>query len=260
MLKNKQKLPINSIKALEKLIELSIDEFGENILAIYGMGSLGYGGYVEGWSDLDIDIILKNENVDGAVNIEQNLHNIGHTNIDVKSYTLQSVCQSSQVFDHGIVNRKIMLINNAVLIYGKSISDEIECPTSKQILEESIYISKWMYEKKDDWWLELPLDDTAAHMALPARLLFTVHKGEVTNKQTALKFILNKYNEEIDGDIWPWIMWSLSCRYLDSARSIPETSLKRAKLAAKDFMGWALKKMEDIQKEQTYANRTEKTY
>ena len=120
--------PLEGAKYLDYLVERANEEFKDKILAIYGMGSLGYGGYVEGWSDFDIDIIVDNIGYDErekyfkiGKEIEKEIVKKGFERIDIRTYSLTHLNERKTISPYGECSRASMLRDSAKLIYGKDI-------------------------------------------------------------------------------------------------------------------------------------------
>lgn len=218
---------------INKVIEYSVEILGDEVISIYGMGSLGYNGFVENWSDYDIDIILHEDSSKNIIkimdSIEGKLNEDGLKNIDVKCYKLSTLNDSNQnIYTYGLTNRALMILNSATLYFGKDIRKDVKIPRLKDIKSETWKVVNNLLSKDQNWWLSRPIDDTAAILSLPARLIYTLEKEDVTDKSTAIDYYFKHYSEIIPQELWIWIIWAKSCRYFPEARFIPSAPLKEA--------------------------------
>ena len=131
-----------------------------------------------------------------------------------------------------------MLLRTSVRIFGEDVRSVLREPSPHQVRQESIALIDWMLAKDDEWWECLPIDDTAAFLAQPARLLYTSNTHDITSKQVALEFFFANYNERIPSQLWEWVIWAMACRCIPEARAIPEPVALRGKRAAKDLLAW----------------------
>lgn len=202
--------PMETIKYIVERIVKEIDSF----ISIYGMGSVGYGGFVEGWSDLDIDVILREEqndinSVKKIINsIENDAKNI-YERIDIRVYKLSDLNLSSSNIEHGVCSRKIMIKDSAVLLAGTDIKSKVEIPSKTEIIDESIFLLRNIIKIiniNTDW------DDIAAYFALIARVLFTIEKECIIDKKTAIEFMFNNKKNILNSEELIWMTWAYNCR------------------------------------------------
>jgi len=249
---NVEEIPTEGIERLEKLVQVASSLLGPSLRAIYGMGSLGYGGFVSEWSDFDIDIILFDQNkqqsyyADIAEKIQNELLNRGYDRIDVKCYSVEQINSSSIKYSHGLKNRSLMLLDSALLIWGSEIKREIVRPTMEELNEESLQILNWLKKRPLKWWLSRPLDDTAAYLALPARLFYTFHNEQIIDKKSALEYFLSNYSERFERKLWLWVSWALSVRYTSVTKGIPTDLLVEGQRSSMELIEWAHEQLEQL--------------
>ena len=211
--------PLEGAKYLDYLVERANEEFKDKILAIYGMGSLGYGGYVEGWSDFDIDIIVDNIGYDErekyfkiGKEIEKEIVKKGFERIDIRTYSLTHLNERKTISPYGECSRASMLRDSAKLIYGKDIRDKVLDRTIKDFNTDSIKLSDNMSKRTKEEWDNTPWDDIAAFFALNARFLYSKDIGKVAGKKVALEYFIDKYSKEYSNNVLMWTIWALACR------------------------------------------------
>lgn len=210
--------PAEGTPYLEKAIVKLQDYFGDSLKAIYGLGSLGYGGYVEGWSDFDIDVLVDTdyeharEVYQKGKEIEKEIQNEGFERIDIRVYNYEHLNVRNTILTYGQCSRATMLCDSAILLAGEDIRRKILRPTLKEQNEETIRLLKHMLANGDNWWSALPWDDIAAHFALIARFLYTNDTGKVVGKRKALEYIIKRKAELFDDKELQWILWALACR------------------------------------------------
>ncbi|MGM7693067.1 nucleotidyltransferase domain-containing protein [Staphylococcus saprophyticus] len=122
----------------KKVVESIVDRLGTDIISIYGMGSIGYGGFVPNWSDYDIDVIIKESNSENFIkimdDIEESLEKNGYVDIDVKCYKLSQLNgEAESIYTYGLTNRLIMISNSAKLLYGEDITEKLTIANKKKI-------------------------------------------------------------------------------------------------------------------------------
>lgn len=210
--------PAEGVLYLEEAIIKLQDCFGTSLRAVYGLGSLGYGGYVEGWSDFDIDVLV-NADYDHAREvyqkgkaIEKEIRNEGFERIDIRVYNYEHLNARNTILTYGQCSRATMLCDSAVLLAGEDIKGRIVRPTLEEQNKEAAELLKYMLAKGDDWWSALPWDDIAAHFALTARFLYTNDTGKVVGKQKALEYFIEKKIDLYTDKELQWILWALACR------------------------------------------------
>lgn len=211
--------PNESIVVIDEVVDCALGIFGGDLISIYGMGSLGYGGYVPGWSDWDIDIIVQTTSEQDAIEkyklgkkIEENLINKGYTRLDIRAYSYQDLNNNKTPSSFGQKSRALMLIDSAKLIYGDDVKQKIERPSKEEMIDESIELIEWMLNQEDDWWKNRPLDDLAAFIALPARFIYSADTGKVAGKKLALEYLLENHKELITQDAYLWVVWAYAKR------------------------------------------------
>lgn len=241
------KIPEEGRETINSVVEVAKEVLVDELVSIYGMGSLGYGGYVNSWSDFDIDIILKDftsiDFINSMNEIEKTINNMGYERVDVKCYTIESLNNESLPYTYGTRNRAIMLCDSAKLLYGNDISILVNRPTIGSLRIEAINLVTSLLSKKKDWWLSRPVDDTAALLALPARLIFTCKTGKVTHKAEAIDYLMEHFEKEIPSNTWSWIIWSRSCREFPYAQNLPDVLYEDAIKATYKQIEWVKNKL-----------------
>ncbi|MBR6504166.1 MAG: Gfo/Idh/MocA family oxidoreductase [Clostridia bacterium] len=216
---NNSIFPIEGAEYLDILTNRVNEEFKEKLVAIYGMGSLGYGGYVEGWSDFDIDVIIENVSYDEAKEyfkigkeIEKEIVNLGFERIDIRVYSIEHLNERKTILTYGQCSRASMLCDSAKLIYGKEIKHKVNKPSVQEMNKEAIGLLDIMNSRTDKEWDNTPWDDIAAFYALNARFLYSKDTGKVAGKKLALEYFIDNYSKYYSEDVLSWTIWALACR------------------------------------------------
>lgn len=210
--------PKEGISYLEESIDLLQEAFANRIIAIYGLGSLGYGGYVEGWSDFDIDVIIESEYITAkrdyeiGKQIEQKIKKNGFERIDIRVYDYKHLNARKTVLTYGQCSRATMLCDSAILLAGQDIRSHLLRPTKEEQNREAYDLLSHMLQNPMEWWEKLPWDDIAAHFALVARFLYTRGTGKVAGKQIALEYLIANFPIQFSHKELQWVLWALSCR------------------------------------------------
>jgi hypothetical protein len=222
-----------------QVVELLRQRLGDGGWALYGMGSLGYGNYVPGWSDLDLDVILPDGPADyDEAELTEYASRAGYPDVDVKTFTLSELLHPDEELLYGVANRLVMLIDSARHLYGPDIRPQLARPGRDTLRAESARVAAALAGMSDEWWATRPLDDLAALLALPARLLYTAGTGRVTDKQTALEYLLSS-GDAPPAELWPWLGWALACRMSAAIRRLPESAVPLGQAAARRGLSWA---------------------
>lgn len=215
---NESICPVEGTAFLDVAIDMLNDEFKDRIVAVYGLGSLGYGGYVDGWSDFDIDVIVYTDHEHAYRDyqigkaIEKIIKERGFDRIDIRVYDYEHLNARKTVLEYGQCSRATMLCDSAVLLMGIDIRNRIVRPTREEQNQEGFFLLDHMLSFADHWWDNLPWDDVAAHFALTARLLYTKDTGKVVGKQVAIEFVLERYSDIFDKEQVQWLLWALAMR------------------------------------------------
>ena len=210
--------PSEGMPYLEIAIQKLQDVFNGRLIAIYGVGSLGYGGYVDGWSDFDLDVLIEttydNAKTDyqSGKAIEEEIQKMGFERIDIRVYSPKHLNERNTVLTYGQSSRALMICDTATLLAGRDIRSEINRPSRQDMNKEAQSLLTNMLAKQKEWWDTLPWDDIAAHFALAARFLYTKDTGEVADKRLALEYFLNNIVSEFSNEILRWVLWALACR------------------------------------------------
>jgi len=210
--------PNEGVAFLNEAIDLLNDAFKERLISVYGLGSLGYGGYVTGWSDFDIDVFVDSDYEQARTDyrigkeIETIIKSKGFDRIDIRVYDFRHLNERKTILEYGQCSRATMLCDSAVLLMGKDVRNELLRPTLSEQNKEAYNLLEHMLGFSDDWWNALPWDDIAAHFALTARFLYTKDTGKVAGKQKALEYVLDNYSSVYDTEQLQWILWALAMR------------------------------------------------
>jgi hypothetical protein len=239
-------LTIKSQPEVEATIKIALQHLGERLRAIYAMGSLGYGGYVPGWSDIDLDLVVDDLGesaktlLSKGLQVRDAIHNIGYTAVDVKCYTTTILNGASTNYEYGIANRAVMMLDSAKLIYGVDVRSEVNRPEIATLCAEAVTVAHGLFGQPNSWWISRPLDDVAALLALPGRLLVTCETGQVVGKMPALKLLLQEHADSVPITTWPWLVWALAARSIPLIRDMPLSVLPSAQQAARELLEWAI--------------------
>ena len=161
--------------SLMRVVALSREVIASDLRSVYAMGSSGYGGYVPGWSDLDVDVIVAEtaqhaDVVSFNAKMRQRVIALGYTDVDVRCYRASSLSEPMS-FEYGAANRAAMIHDSAALLFGEDLRPVIRRPDLATLRTEGIGLAQRLVRQSEDWWSTRPLDDTAALLALPGRLL-----------------------------------------------------------------------------------------
>lgn len=238
--------PVEGVLYQEEAIIRLQDCFGTSLKAIYGLGSLGYGGYVEGWSDFDIDVLVDTdydharEVYQKGKAIEKEIQNKGFERIDIRVYNYEHLNARNTILTYGQCSRAIMLCDSAVLLAGEDIRGKIVRPTLEEQNREAVGLLEHMLANGDEWWNMLPWDDIAAHFALVARFLYTNDTGKVAGKQKALEYFIDRKADLFTDKELQWILWALACRLRHHPYLIQKRLHKEAVAVLKGMFGRTL--------------------
>jgi hypothetical protein len=214
---------------------------GDTGWSLFGMGSLGYGNYVPGWSDLDLDIVVADDAVAPADaladRVNDALHASGYADVDVKCFRLKDLREPGLELLYGLANRRVMLADSAVHLHGPDIRPLVPRPGIDELRRECLSVAAGLAEMPDQWWATRPVDDLAAIVALPARLLYTATTGRVVDKTTALEALLS--SKQVEARFWAWLSWALACRFSPPARQLPAAAADDARTAGRDLLRWS---------------------
>jgi hypothetical protein len=133
-----------------------------------------------------------------------------------------------------------MLLESARLLFGEDVRGEVKLPDRKALSTEAITVAAGLRDKPDSWWASRPLDDTAALLALPGRLLITCETGKVVGKTAALELLLRDYCETVPAGTWSWLIWALAVRTNPLARGLPSAWMPEAQYAARSLVTWVV--------------------
>ena len=228
---------------LESAIQKIQKHFGNRLIAVYGMGSLGYGGYVNGWSDFDIDALIDTDEnshkTDFGIGkeIENEIRKMGFDRIDIRVYSPKMLNERTTVLSYGQCSRAVMLCDSAVLLAGKDIRQEIVRPNIEQMDEEAIALITMMLNKGDEWWCSRPWDDIAAHFALVSRFYYSHCTGKVAGKRNAIEYLINEFPEICNSNQMRWMIWALACRTSYNQLYIQDCLHNDAVTALKEMFG-----------------------
>ena len=210
--------PQEGAVVIHRVVEEAKKVFGTKLIAIYGMGSLGYGGYVNGWSDLDIDIIVDcsyeeaRELFYKGKEIEKEIQKDGYDRIDIRTYNHIHLNERKTILSFGQCCRAVMLIDSSKLIYGTDISGQIIRPEIKEMNQEALGLCRIFFEKNEEYWDTLPWDDIAAFYALIARFIYTSKTGEVAGKRVAIEYLIENQIETFPEESRMWFVWAYALR------------------------------------------------
>lgn len=234
--------PEETRNLIQKVIERSIEVFKEDLISIYAMGSLGYGGYINGWSDLDIDVIVKCSSKEDSIekykigkNLQNELITKEFDRLDIRTYNHEMLNNCNTPSEFGERSRATMLIDSAKLIYGRDIRNEVVRPTNIQLGKESLDLIGWMLNQNDKWWESRDIDDIAAFLALPPRFIYSIDTGKVAGKRLAFEYLFENHKDKIPEETYLWLMWAYSKRLFEKIPKINKTSVE-ASTSIKKFL------------------------
>ncbi len=218
--------PEEGEEVIRYVVNRTKEVFADKIIAIYGMGSLGYGGYVNGWSDLDIDIILDVSYKDAKAmfykgkEIEKEIQKNGYERIDIRAYNHVHLNERKTILSFGQCSRAVMLIDSSQLIYGTDISNQIIRPSVQEMNKEAWSLCKSFFDKDEEYWDNLPWDDMAAFYALIARFVYSAKTGKVGGKRVAMEYFIEHYLEQFPMECRVWFIWAYALRLDAYAKNI----------------------------------------
>lgn len=243
----------SAIGRAEAIISTIDRHLSGSIWSLYALGSVGEGGYVPGWSDIDLDVVVSmgqhgsSETSRLAEEITGEVNEDGSDEVDVKVFGLGLLKDRSRSIDYGLANRVVMLLDTALHIHGPDIRHELARPSDRELLEESRSIAGVLAAKDEEWWSTRPVDDLAALLALPARLCYTVDTGKVTSKQNAFStFLSSPKAESFPGNAWLWANWAYLTRFTAETRVPPAATMDSLREAARDGLEWVARYLHDF--------------
>ena len=236
---------------LEMTIQKLQEAFGERLIAVYGLGSLGYDGYVPGWSDFDLDVLVDTgyeeapEDYRIGKKIEKEVQNAGFERIDIRVYNPDHLNERKTILTYGQCSRALMLTDSSVLLYGRDVRHQIIRPTIPECNGEAIGLLKKMLANPETWWNQLPWDDIAAHYALVCRFHYTADEGRVAGKRVALEYFISHYAAQMTPEMLRWMLWALSCRLSYHPLFIQDTLHGDAVVCLQDLFRMTLHMLEE---------------
>lgn len=233
-------------------VDVARAHFRSRLRAVYVVGSVAYGGFVPGWSDIDIEIIVSDgdaiqerRNAETARTVRRGVHQRGHTRVDVKCYSSRVLEFAARTYRYGIRNRIVMLRESGLLVVGASVLTRLPTPDIESLRAEGLGVAVGLGQLDDHWWDSRPADDLAALLALPMRLLITSRTGSVVGKGHALQRTLTDWNDAWPMTSLPWVSWAMLCRSEPAARELSGPARRLCAAAARRFLGSAAVALDD---------------
>jgi predicted nucleotidyltransferase len=191
-----------------------------NIIGIYLFGSLAYGGFNKGRSDIDIVVItktlIKGYELDTIKNIHKKMEHINKkwSKRFEASYAPIEMLQEKkppqnprpyygEIFYDEATYGNEWLINNYLLynygitIYGPEFKTLVKEPIEiKEIQEACIkdFYKEWMPKINDHEWLTNSHYQSYLVLNI-CRILYTIHESETANKQKSCEWVKMNYME-----------------------------------------------------------------
>lgn len=203
---------------LQNYMEQCQTTFPDKIRAIYLLGSLAYGGFIPGWSDIDGIIVLKCAVTKGLHDkykeIIERLEKFfprWKRKLFIDQLLSETELYSTDIYssDLGLVNL-VSLLETGKLIYGKDVRSKIK-PPPKELLNR--YMIKELIEKILEYRADrLPLTadisekdeeiyrDNPSHIIAwlfyPTRTLYTLETSKIRSKEEAVRHYISKHKDE----------------------------------------------------------------
>ena len=203
------------------LLKNMLLETSNNIIGIYLFGSLTYGGFDYGRSDIDIVVITKkllnNYEMDTIKNLHKNLINmnqkwskrleVSYTPIEMlqekyppektRPYYGEGIFYDEATYGNEWLINNYLLYNYGIAIYGPEFKTLIKEPiTIKDIQECCIndFYAGWIPKINDINWLKNSHYQSYIVLNI-CRILYTLHNFETANKKESSKWVKRKYKE-----------------------------------------------------------------
>jgi predicted nucleotidyltransferase len=197
-----------------------LENCSNNIIGIYLFGSLAYGGFNKGRSDIDIVVItkelIKNSELETIKNIHKKMEMINKkwSKRFEASYTPVKMLQErkppkeprpyyGEIFydeasygNEWIINN-YLLYNYGIAIYGPEFKILIKEPINiKEIQEACVndFYKEWIPKINDHEWLSNSHYQSYLVLNI-CRILYTINKSEVANKQKSCDWVKKNYKE-----------------------------------------------------------------
>jgi len=192
--------------------------FLDEIRSIYILGSLAYGGFVPGWSDIDGIIVLKCAVTKGlhekCKEIIGNLESVfpkWKRKLFIDQLLSETELYSNEIYsnDLGLVNL-VSLLETAKLIYGEEIRSNIKPPPGellnrymiKELIEkilesrvDRLPLTADISKKEAAFYRNNP-SHVIAWLFYPTRILYTLETGKVRSKEKAARHYISKHKDE----------------------------------------------------------------
>jgi predicted nucleotidyltransferase len=191
-----------------------------NIIGIYLFGSLAYGGFDKRRSDIDIVVITKTLIEGPELNAVKNIHNemeginpawskrfeASYTPIEMlkeKNPPEMPRPYYGEIFYNEATYGNEWLINNYLLyyygiaIYGPEFKTLINEPIDIKDIQEAClrdFYKEWAPKIDDNEWLSNSHYQSYVVLNI-CRILYTLYKSEVANKQKSCHWVKARYNE-----------------------------------------------------------------
>jgi predicted nucleotidyltransferase len=197
-----------------------LENCSDKIIGIYLFGSLAYGGFDKGRSDIDIVVItktlLKGFELDTVKNIHKKLEAINqkwskrfeasYTSIDMlkeinppkdpRPYYGEIFYDEATYGNEWLINN-YLLYNYGITIYGPEFKTLINKPINiKEVQEACIkdFYKEWKPKINDNEWLSNSHYQSYIVLNI-CRILYTINRMELTSKQKSCEWVKNNYTE-----------------------------------------------------------------
>jgi predicted nucleotidyltransferase len=206
----KEDLPIwpeREKELINDAIRQVLSLFGNTIRAIYVLGSLAYGDYREGKSDIDVDVVIK-DGADGRdvwKSIKRLKHRINSDSpVDVclRGYTIPFLLSDEFPLKGRKHIRRIMLKSSAKLIWGEEVASAIAFPTHNEILAEARSTILRLSDSLKGGIMGCSVAAELDASCLAARCLNTGYTRQVNSKLHCLAWAVDTFGDELTpGDV-----------------------------------------------------------
>jgi len=225
----------NNIMERIKAIDAEIYEFithykdlllkycSNNIIGIYLFGSLAYGGFDKDRSDIDIAVItkelIKKLNIDTIKNIHKEMENINpkwskrfeasYTSVEMlkeneppkepRPYYGKILHEEAKCEYEWLINN-YLLYNYGITIYGPEFKVLMKEPIKIKDVQEACrkdFYERWLPSINEHELFSNPEYSIYQSFVVlnTCRIIYTLYKSELTNKQKACEWVEENYNE-----------------------------------------------------------------
>lgn len=241
---NLTEVPAPAHVALITLSEICAELLGDSLRSVYAMGSIAFGSYENGWSDIDIDLILHERCDDAQLEILSRqvgaaVAAAGHSEIDLKYCRALSLAVPGGV-EFGAMSHATLIHQTAKRLWGEDLRTVVPEPNLQHKRTDNALTAVRFLQRSPVWWSTCSLHNIASLLTFPARMLLNSATGELQGKTAALDYFLTTYSAQLPARCWPWVVWARAVRSIPAARLLPAAAEPAARQAARELLEWVV--------------------